>query len=132
MRGFAMAAKLDRSGLGRGSRPGNPLGGRAQRRSFGCAPNDKPETGALSAAYPTQAQRQGLNGAPNLRCWCRRQGLCSLNLPQASRLLGMTRGSAPGFPVTQYSLTATCAAFGEASRMKFANATKFDRKSGVA
>jgi hypothetical protein len=24
------------------------------------APNDKPETGALSAAYPTQAQRQGL------------------------------------------------------------------------
>jgi hypothetical protein len=28
------------------------------------APNDKPETGALSAAYPTQAQRQGLNGAP--------------------------------------------------------------------
>jgi hypothetical protein len=26
----------------------------------------------------------------------------------------------------------TCAAFGKESRMKFANATKFDRKSGVA
>src|ERR1700678_3772236 len=97
------------------SATGSCVQGKAHRRSLGFAPNDKPETGALSAAYPTQAQRQGLNGAPNLRCWCRRQGLCSLNLPQASRLLGMTRGSAPGFPVTQYSLTATCAAFGEAS-----------------
>jgi hypothetical protein len=29
------------------------------------APNDKPETGALSAAYPTQAQRQGL---PPISC----------------------------------------------------------------
>jgi hypothetical protein len=32
--------------------------------SLGFAPNDKPETGALSATYPTQAQRAGLNGAP--------------------------------------------------------------------
>jgi hypothetical protein len=38
--------------------------GWAHCRSLGCAANDKPETGALSAAYPTQAQRQGLNGAP--------------------------------------------------------------------
>jgi hypothetical protein len=30
---------------------------------------NKRETGAsLSAAYPTQAQKQGLNGAPNVRC----------------------------------------------------------------
>ena len=92
------------------------------------APNDKPETGALSAAYPTQAQRQGLPpischavlersayapfikerrmgcidatslrrksghmGHPNLRCRGGRQGHCSLNLPHASWLLGMTK-----------------------------------------
>ena len=34
--------------------------GKGHSRSLGYAPNDKPETGALSAAYPTQAQRQGL------------------------------------------------------------------------
>jgi hypothetical protein len=58
---------------------------------------NKPETGALSAAYPTQAQRQGLNGAPNLRCRYGRQGHCSLNLPQASQFLGMTKGRAVNF-----------------------------------
>jgi hypothetical protein len=31
-------------------------------------------------------------GHPNLRCRCRRQGHCSLNLPQASQFLGMTKG----------------------------------------
>jgi hypothetical protein len=40
--------------------------------------------------------------------------------------------SAPGFHVTRYSPTPACAAFNKKSRMKFANATKFDRKSGVA
>jgi hypothetical protein len=31
---------------------------------------DKGETGvSLSAACPTQAQKQGLNGAPNVRYW---------------------------------------------------------------
>jgi hypothetical protein len=54
------------------------------------APNDKPETGALSAAYPTQAQRQGLNGAPQPSLPVQEAGHCSLNLPQASWLLGMT------------------------------------------
>jgi hypothetical protein len=87
---------------------------------------NKPETGALSAAYPTQAQRQGLTpischavlersactpfikerrmkcinairrksgqmGHLNLRSRYRRQGHCSLNLPQASRLLEMAK-----------------------------------------
>jgi hypothetical protein len=42
------------------------------------APNDKPKTGVLRI--------------PNLRCRCRRQGHCSLNLPQARWLLGMTKG----------------------------------------
>jgi hypothetical protein len=87
------------------------------------APNDNPETGALSAAYPTQPktgldpdflprcarevrvcafhygkahevyqrhkppQEIGAMGHPNLRCRCRMQCYCSLNLPQASRLL---------------------------------------------
>jgi hypothetical protein len=40
--------------------------------------------------------------------------------------------SVPGFPVTRHSLAATCAVFSKESRMKFANATNFDRKSGVA
>jgi hypothetical protein len=40
--------------------------------------------------------------------------------------------SEPGFPVTLRSPTPACAAFGKESRMKFANATKFDRKSGFA
>src|ERR1700678_1072706 len=110
------------------SATGSCVQGKAHRRSLGFAPNDKPETGALSAAYPTQAQRQGLTpischavlersgcapfikerrmkcihatglrrksgqmGHPNLRCRCRRQGHCSLNLLQARRLRGTTR-----------------------------------------
>ena len=40
--------------------------------------------------------------------------------------------SEPEFPATRHSSTATCAAFSKESRMKFANATQFDRKSGVA
>jgi hypothetical protein len=40
--------------------------------------------------------------------------------------------SGPGFPATRHSPAATCAAFRKESRMKFANATNFDRKSGVA
>src|SRR5208282_575506 len=40
--------------------------------------------------------------------------------------------SVPGFPVTQYSPTPACAAFSKESRMKLANATKLDRKSGAA
>jgi GNAT superfamily N-acetyltransferase len=37
----------------------------------------------------------------------------------------------PGFPATQYSATATCAAFSKESPMKFGDATDLDRKSGV-
>ena len=40
--------------------------------------------------------------------------------------------SVPGFPATRHSPTATCAAFCKESRMKFANATNLDRKSGGA
>src|ERR1700678_869370 len=40
--------------------------------------------------------------------------------------------SAPGFPATRHSPAATCAAFSKENRMKFASATKLDRKSGVA
>jgi hypothetical protein len=40
--------------------------------------------------------------------------------------------SAPGFPATLHSPTSTCAAFVKESRMKFANATNLNRKSGVA
>jgi hypothetical protein len=40
--------------------------------------------------------------------------------------------SAPGFPATRHSPTPACAAFSMKSRMKFPNATKLDRKSGVA
>jgi hypothetical protein len=40
--------------------------------------------------------------------------------------------SAPGFPATQHSPAATCAAFSEESRIKFANASNLNRKSGVA
>jgi hypothetical protein len=40
--------------------------------------------------------------------------------------------SVPGFPATRNSPAATCAAFSEESRMKFANATNLHRKSGVA
>jgi hypothetical protein len=40
--------------------------------------------------------------------------------------------SEPGFPATRHSPTTTCAAFRKESRMKFANATNLDRKSGVA
>ena len=40
--------------------------------------------------------------------------------------------SVPGFPATRHSPANTCAAFSKESRMKFAKATKFDRKSGVA
>jgi hypothetical protein len=66
--------------------------------------------------------------------------------PQVPRLLcapvGMTTllqkkichpdRSVPGFPVTRHSPTATYAAFSEESRLRIANATKFDRKSVVA
>src|ERR1700683_5011875 len=34
------------------------------------ATDDKRKTGALNAAYPTQAQKQGLNGAPHVCCRC--------------------------------------------------------------
>src|SRR6202000_1775337 len=40
--------------------------------------------------------------------------------------------SVPGFPATRHSPASTCAAFSKESRMKFANATNLDRKSGVA
>jgi GNAT superfamily N-acetyltransferase len=40
-------------------------------------------------------------------------------------------GVEDGFPATRYSPTATCAAFSKESRTKSANATEFDRKSGV-
>ena len=40
--------------------------------------------------------------------------------------------SVPGFPATRHSPASTCAAFSKESRMKSANATKFDGKSGVA
>jgi hypothetical protein len=40
--------------------------------------------------------------------------------------------SVPGFPATLRLDIAACAAFRKESRMKLANATNFDRKSGVA
>src|ERR1700722_20848018 len=40
--------------------------------------------------------------------------------------------SAPGFPATRHSPAPTCAAFSKESRMKLANATDLNRKSGVA
>jgi hypothetical protein len=40
--------------------------------------------------------------------------------------------SEPGFPATRHSPTTACAAFSKESRMNLANATKLDRKSGVA
>jgi hypothetical protein len=40
--------------------------------------------------------------------------------------------SEPGFPATRHSPTSTCAACFKESRMKFANATNINRKSGVA
>jgi len=40
--------------------------------------------------------------------------------------------SVPGFPTTQHSPTATCAALRKESRMKFTEATTVNRKSGGA
>jgi hypothetical protein len=40
--------------------------------------------------------------------------------------------SVPGFPASRPSPTPTCAAFSKESRMKFANATNLNRKSGAA
>ena len=40
--------------------------------------------------------------------------------------------SGPGFPTSAALAATTCAAFSKESRMKFANATNLDRKSGVA
>jgi hypothetical protein len=40
--------------------------------------------------------------------------------------------SVPGFPATLDSDIAACAAFRKESRMRLANATNLDRKSGVA
>src|SRR5271156_6042392 len=39
--------------------------------------------------------------------------------------------SVPGFPATRHSPASTCAAFSKESRMKFANATNLDGKSGA-
>ena len=53
------------------------------------SPNDK--KGPSSAAYPTQAKvRLEWGTQPSLPV--EQAGHCSLNLPQASRLLGMTKG----------------------------------------
>jgi hypothetical protein len=41
-------------------------------------------------------------------------------------------GANSGFPTTLLSKTSAYAAFRKESRMKFANATKFDRKSGAS
>src|SRR5580700_5617030 len=55
----------------------------------------------------------------------------SLKLLRAQRNCHPDR-SVPGFPATRHSPASTCAAFSKESRMKFANATNLDRKSGVA
>jgi hypothetical protein len=65
-------------------------------------------------------------------------GLASLSLrltnPEVARCPTLCHAdrSEPGFPVTQPSPTATSAAFVKESRMKFADATNTNRKSGEA
>src|ERR1700677_5032008 len=74
------------------SLPEGPWMGKENCRSLGCAPNDKKETGALSAACPNQAQKQGLNGAPNVRYRWRQQGHCSRNSRRESTAHTACRG----------------------------------------
>jgi len=54
------------------------------------------------------------------------------SFPAAKEIKKVTASdrSEPGFPVTLHSPTPACAAFSKESRMKFANATKSNRKSG--
>ena|ERR1700733_5432958 len=50
--------------------------------------------------------------------------------PRSPQRTWAEKDGRPGFPATRHSPTATCAAFSKESRMRFANATKLDRKSG--
>jgi hypothetical protein len=61
----------------------------------------------------------------------RLQPQCDLDWKRHPKICHPDR-SEPGFPATRHSPTSTCAAFVKESRRKFANATKFNRKSGVA
>jgi hypothetical protein len=67
-------------------------------RKFGFAPNEQTGDWGVECCVSHSSPKQGLNGAPNVRCRCRRQGHCSLNLPQASRLRGMTKFKVVGGP----------------------------------
>jgi hypothetical protein len=62
-------------------------------RSLGFAPDDT--SGGFGNTPLKPKAKEGLNGAPSgFCCWCSEQCHSSLNLPQASWLLGMTKGSA--------------------------------------
>jgi hypothetical protein len=71
---------------------------------------------------PSGAERRDLRAPHPLTpaTWKRRPQICH---PDRSE---------PGFPATRHSPTSTYAAFVKESRMKFANATNLNRKSGVA
>src|SRR5277367_607954 len=73
---------------------------------------------------------EGLNGAPIASV----AGVerCAVETERKPQVPPLRDRSVPGFPVTWYSPTPACAAFSKESRMKSANATKLDRKSGVA
>src|ERR1700678_1669091 len=102
-------------------------------------------TGVFMGRQPTQRDEKRLS-CSNCSLWTRYSPLCH---PERSREPALSeveqgpavqrtfrgnvfRQSAPGFPATRPSATATCAAFSKEGRMKPANATNIDRKSGVA
>jgi hypothetical protein len=53
-------------------------------------------------------------------------------LPSNQAKLVIPTGASPDFLLRDHVPTTTCAAFRKESRMKFANATSLDRKSGGA
>jgi hypothetical protein len=80
-------------------------------------------TGRAAAGYPLFSSH-----------WVSRRPMTppvEMTNPLGQRICHLDR-SVPGFPATRPSPTSTCAAFSEESRMKLANASNPNRKSGVA
>jgi hypothetical protein len=102
-------------------------------------PATQPSPTSTCAAFVKESRRKFANATKfnrksgeaqrrDLRCALPSNDSCLNHRPQICH----PDRSEPGFPATQHSPTSTCAAFVKESRMKFANATKFNRKSGEA
>jgi hypothetical protein len=80
--------------------------------------------------YPVHSTCRG-NAVEGTNVSFCRSDLTATNKSHRPKLCHPDR-SGPGFPATRPSPASTCAAFRKESRMKFANATNLDRKSGEA